>query len=204
MSPHQSSTRVGRALVLGAGTLFFAQTAAAHTGTGLPGGFGAGFHHPFGGFDHLLAMVSVGLWGAILRQPLIYVLPVLFPLLMLVGALLGMLGVPLPPVEIGVALSVLVLGGCVALTIRARVWSAVLIVSVFAVFHGYAHGYELPAAASPIGYSAGFVFATGLLHLLGVAVGCVNDWRGGAMAIRGMGAAVSVAGVWFWCRAIGL
>jgi len=85
--------------------------AAAHMGTGLPGGFESGFIHPFSGIDHVLAMVSVGLWGRVLRSTLIYVLPVIFPAMMVAGAIMGMFAVPLPPVEVGIALSVLMLGG---------------------------------------------------------------------------------------------
>src|ERR1700733_6576062 len=110
--------------------------ASAHMGTGLPGGFVSGFLHPFSGLDHLLAMVSVGLWGAFLGRPLIYVLPVIFPAMMVVGAIMGMFSVPMLPVELGIALSVLVLGGCIALSVEAPVWVASLIVAMFAVFHG--------------------------------------------------------------------
>ena len=89
-------------------------SAAAHTGTGLAGGFQSGFLHPFSGFDHLLAMISVGLWGAFLGRPLIVALPVIFPTVMAIGGVLGIAGVPLPPVEIGIAVSVLVLGAMIA------------------------------------------------------------------------------------------
>jgi urease accessory protein len=155
---------------VGIGSLL-SNPAAAHTGTGLPGGLVSGFIHPFSGIDHLLAMVSVGLWGAFLGRPLIYVLPVVFPAMMVAGAIMGMFVVPLPPVEIGIALSVLVLGGCIALSVRAPVWAASLVVALFAVFHGYAHGKELPSAADPVSYSAGFVLATGLLHVSGICLG---------------------------------
>src|SRR3954469_4466442 len=109
-------------------------SASAHVGTGLAGGCVSGFMHPFGGFDHLLAMVSVGLWGAFLGRPLIHVLPVVFPAMMVAGAILGMFGVPLPPVELGIAFSVLVLGGSVALCFKAPIWAASLVVALFAVF----------------------------------------------------------------------
>src|SRR5260370_28541767 len=165
--------------------------AAAHTGTGLPGGFVSGFVHPFSGLDHLLAMVSVGLWGAFLGRPLIYVMPVVFPAMMVVGAIMGMFVVPLPPVEIGIALSVLVLGGCIALSVRAPVWAASIIVAVFAVFHGYAHGKELPSAADPVSYSAGFVLATGLLHVAGIGLGLLNDLPDGVVPTRSMGAVIA-------------
>jgi urease accessory protein len=177
--------------------------AAAHTGTGLPGGFPSGFLHPVSGIDHLLAMVSVGLWGAFLGRPLIYVLPVVFPAMMVVGAIMGMFVVPLPPVEIGIALSVLVLGGCIALAIRAPVWAAILVVAVFAVFHGYAHGRELPSAADPISYSAGFVLATGLLHVSGICLGLLNNRPNGVVATRSVGAVIAALGAWFLYRAIG-
>jgi len=177
--------------------------AAAHTGTGLPGGWMSGFVHPLSGLDHLLAMVSVGLWGAILGQPLIYALPVVFPAMMVAGAIMGMVGVPLPPVEVGIALSVLVLGGCIALSVRAPVWAACLVVAVFAVFHGYAHGRELPSAADPVTYSAGFVLATGLLHVSGIGLGFLNHRPTGVVATRSVGGVIALLGGWFLYRAIG-
>ena len=181
----------------------FSSPALAHPGTGLAGGFVSGFLHPLSGVDHLLAMIAVGLWGAFLGRPLIYVLPVVFPVMMVGGAILGMFGVPLPPVELGIACSVLVLGACIALSLEAPVWAATLVVAIFAVFHGYSHGRELPSAADPLGYSAGFVVSTGLLHVCGVCLGLLTRWRGGAVAARGMGAAIAVTGAWFLKRAIG-
>ena len=183
-------------------SLFACNAAFAHSGTGLAGGFASGFRHPIAGVDHLLAMVAVGLWGGILGRPLIYVLPVVFPLVMVIGAAIGMFGFPLPAPEIGVALSAIVLGACVASTLRAPVWSASLLVGAFAIFHGYAHGVELPSAADPIGYSAGFVFATGLLHLAGIAIGALAHWRGGAIVARGAGAIVALAGAGYLHQAL--
>ena len=171
--------------------------AEAHSGTGLAGGFASGFAHPFGGADHLLAMASVGLWGAFLGRPLVYLLPVIFPLMMVAGAMPGMTGVPLPSVETGIALSVLVLGGCIALAFRAPVWLAMAIVALFAIFHGYAHGRELPSAADPAGYSLGFVLATGLIHIAGIALGLVKGRPGGEAAIRVAGGVVGLAGLAF-------
>jgi urease accessory protein len=184
------------AAALGAGS------AQAHTGTGLPGGFLSGFSHPFGGLDHLLAMVSVGLWGAFLGRPLIYLLPVIFPTVMALGAVLAMVGLHLPSVEVGIALSVLVLGGCIALAVKAPVWAAALIVGAFALFHGYAHGKELPSAADPVGYSAGFVLATGLLHVLGIGIGTVNSRPIGLVLTRSAGGVIAAAGLWFLYRAV--
>jgi urease accessory protein len=172
-------------------------SAQAHAGTGLPGGFASGFLHPLSGFDHLLAMVAVGLWGAFLGRPLIYLLPVIFPTVMAFGAVLAMAGVPLPPVETGIALSVIILGACVGLAIRAPLWAASFIVAVFGLFHGYAHGQELPSAADPVAYSSGFVLATGLLHVVGIGVGSMNRYRWGAVAIRAAGGLIALVGVGF-------
>ena len=179
-----------------------AAPATAHSGTGLPGGLAAGFAHPFAGFDHVLAMVSVGLWGAFLGRPLVVLLPVIFPAVMAVGGALAIAGVPLPPVELGIALSVLVLGAMIAFAVRAPVWLACAIVAVFAIFHGYAHGTELPSAADPIGYSVGFMLATGLLHVAGIGIGMVSDRPGGAIAVRGAGALIAGCGVWFLVKAL--
>ncbi len=173
-------------------------------GTGLAGGFQSGFLHPLSGFDHLLAMVSVGLWGAFLGRPLIIALPVIFPAVMAIGGALGIAGVKLPPVEIGIALSVLVLGAMIAGAVRAPVWLACTIVAVFAIFHGYAHGKELPSAADPLGYSVGFVLCTGLLHIAGIGVGLLNDRPGGIVVTRGMGALIALAGGWFLAKALGV
>jgi urease accessory protein len=182
--------------------LFMGAPALAHDGTGLAGGVASGFAHPLTGFDHLLAMVAVGLWGAILGRPLIIVLPVVFPAVMAFGGGLGMRDAPLPPVEIGIAVSVLVLGAVIALGVRAPVWLAASLVAVFAIFHGYAHGQELPSAADPIGYSVGFVLATGMLHVVGIGIGWFYSRPGGAAAVRGGGAAIALAGAWFLTRAV--
>lgn len=176
--------------------------ASAHLGTGLPGGFLSGFKHPFSGFDHLLAMVSVGLWGAFLGRPLIIALPVIFPTVMAMGAVLGMAHTPMPPVEIGIAVSVLMLGALIAAAARAPIWFACLIVGVFAIFHGYAHGAELPSAADPIGYAVGFVLATGLLHVAGIGIGALNARPAGVVATRSLGALIAMAGAWFLYLAV--
>ena len=188
--------------VWASGLTLMSGPAQAHTGTGLPGGFVSGFTHPLSGLDHLLAMVCVGLWGAFLGRPLIYLLPMIFPAVVVGGAVLAMVGVPLPPVEIGIALSVIVLGGCIGLAIRAPVWAASLIVAVFALFHGYAHGKELPSAADPVAYSVGFVLATGLLHVLGIGLGAFNQRPVGEAANRAAGGVVALAGAWFLYKAI--
>lgn len=160
-------------------------------------GFLAGLLHPVLGVDHLLAMLAVGMWGAVLGRPLVWALPVAFPLLMLAGACLGMFGVPLPRVEAGIALSVAVLGLVIALAWRAPVAVALTVIAAFGLFHGHAHGTELPRSADPAAYATGFVLGTGLLHLAGVAIGSLWRTAAGRAAVRAAGAAVCGAGLWF-------
>ena len=171
--------------------------AFAHSGDGLSGGFAGGFAHPIFGPDHVIAMVAVGLWGAFLGAPAIWLLPIVFPLVMAFGGVLGILGVPLPGVEIGIAMSAVVLGLMVALAARPPLWVAAVLVGVFAVFHGHAHGAELPAGANAVAFSVGFVVATGLLHLAGISFGLLARWPAGRLAVRAAGGAIAVAGVAF-------
>ena len=179
--------------------------ASAHSADGIAGGALSGFLHPLKGLDHLVAMVAVGLWGAQLGRPLIYVLPVAFPLVMALGGLMGIVGLPMIGVELGIALSALVLGVAVALAFRAPLYLAVLIVAAFAIFHGYAHGTELPEAAAPLAYGIGFVVATGLLHLAGIVIGLLNERPGfGPMVVRGGGVAIALIGVYFTGAALGV
>ena len=168
--------------------------AFAHTTPGQAEGFATGFLHPLSGLDHVLAMVAVGIWGAQLKRPAIWVLPVTFPLVMSFGGLLGIRGVPLPGVEIGVAVSAVVLGIVIAFELRPPLWVAGVIVSVFAIFHGHAHGTELPKAASPLTYAAGFVLATGLLHVCGILIGLVDLFPAGAKVLRTAGGFIAVIG----------
>lgn len=173
-------------------------TAAAHSeGGSLAGGFASGFLHPLAGLDHVVAMIGVGLWGAFLGAPAIWVLPIVFPLVMALGGLLGLAAVSLPGVEIGIALSALVIGAMVLLQARPPLAFAALIVAAFAIFHGHAHGAELPDAASPLAYSLGFVVATGLLHLAGIAFGWIVRWPAGVVAVRTGGGAIAAAGLFF-------
>lgn len=178
------------------------EPALAHEGTGLAGGFEAGFLHPLTGLDHMLAMVSVGLWGAFLGRPLIMALPMIFPSMMVVGAGLAMMGMPLPPVELGIAVSVLALGAMILFAVRASIPVACGVVAMFALFHGYAHGAELPSAADPVGYSAGFVLSTGILHVVGIAIGTLRDRPGGQTLLRGAGGAIVLCGVFFLTAAL--
>ncbi len=175
-------------------SLLLPEIALAHTEGGIAGGFVSGFTHPILGWDHVVAMVAVGLWGAFLGAPAIWLLPVVFPLVMAFGAALGVLAVPVPAVEIGIAGSAVVLGLLIVLAARLPLWLASVIVGVFAIFHGYAHGTELPEATNPFAYGVGFVVATGLLHLLGIAFGLLVRWPMGTYAVRAGGAVVSAVG----------
>ena len=172
-------------------------TASAHTDGGLAGGFVSGFVHPILGWDHVVAMVAVGLWGAFLGAPAIWLLPVVFPLVMAFGAVLGVLGVPIPAIETGIAGSAVVLGLLILLAARLPIWLASIIVGAFAIFHGYAHGAELPEAANPFAYGVGFVIATGLLHLAGIAFGLLIRWPAGVYAVRAGGGVIAMVGFAF-------
>jgi urease accessory protein len=183
-----------RPLLLAALALLTATAAQAHTGEALGGGFLTGFTHPLLGWDHVIAMVAVGLWGAILGPPALWILPITFPLVMALGGALGVAGVTIPMVETGIAASGIVLGLMVAFAIRPALWIAALLVGIFAVFHGHAHGTELPDAANPYAYAAGFVLATGLLHLAGIAFGTLMQSPAGSWAIRAAGLVIAVAG----------
>jgi urease accessory protein len=175
----------------------FGSPAFAHEGVGVAGGFTSGFMHPLFGWDHIAAMVAVGIWGAFLGPPAIWMLPVVFPMVMAFGGALGILGVPLPGVEIGIALSAIVLGLMVAFAARPPIWVAAIVVGIFAIFHGHAHGTELPAAADGVAYAGGFVLATGLLHLSGIALGSLTRWDFGKLVIRALGGGIAMAGVAF-------
>lgn len=179
------------------GLIFLATAAQAHTGEGITGGFLSGLTHPIYGWDHVVAMVAVGLWGAFLGMPAIWLLPVVFPLVMAFGGALGVLGVPVPAIETGIALSGVVLGLLVAFAIRAPLWVAAVIVGVFAIFHGHAHGTELPAAANPFSYGVGFVIGTGLLHLGGIALGFLTGSKAGNVVVRGAGGVIAAVGAAF-------
>jgi urease accessory protein len=176
-----------------------ASPALAHTGS-VSGGLIGGLSHPLFGPDHVAAMVAVGLWGAFLGPPAMFILPVAFPLVMAIGGVLGILGVPLPGVEVGIAVSAAVLGMMVALAARPPLWVATLIVGAFAIFHGHAHGAELPPGADAVAYSAGFVVGTGLLHLAGIAFGLLARWPAGRIAVRAAGGVIAVAGLMFLGR----
>lgn len=196
-------SRLPRWFALAIAVAVAAPTAAwAHSEASHAGGLVAGFLHPISGLDHAVAMVAVGLWGAVLGPPALWVLPVAFPMVMAFGGLLALLGVPFPGVEIGIAVSGLVLGLLVLLELRPPLGAAALVVASFALFHGYAHGAELPPGGNALLYSLAFVVATGLLHLLGILLGEIRRWPGGRLGVRAAGAGVALVGFWFLRRAL--
>jgi urease accessory protein len=181
--------------------LAWAQPALAHTQRGETAGFLAGFRHPISGLDHVLAMVAVGLWGAQLGAPAVWLLPVAFPMVMAVGGMLGLIGVALPGIEYGIAASAILLGAAVMFEARPPLAVAAALVGFFAIFHGHAHGTELPPGQSALLYSMGFVVATGCLHVAGIAIGTVHRWSWGQSVLRVAGAVVAVGGIIFMWKA---
>lgn len=169
-------------------------SAFAHTGVDHAAGLVHGFMHPVGGLDHVLAMVAVGLFAAVIGGRALWLVPASFVSFMLVGGALGMMGADVPFVEAGIALSVVVLGAAVAMRWQAPLAVAMALAAVFAIFHGHAHGAEMPADASGAAYALGFMAATVLLHGAGVAAGLglarVIDSR----VLRVGGAAIAAAG----------
>lgn len=168
-------------------------------------GFVGGFLHPIEGFDHRLAMVAVGMWGAALGRPLIWTLPIAFPLVMALGGIMGMRHMPFPGLlveQLIIALSVLVLGIAVACRWAAPVPVAIAIVAVFAIFHGYAHGREYPGVIARDAFAAGFVLSTGLLHVIGITVGWATDFPRGTLILRAAGAATAVVGATYLLKEI--
>lgn len=176
-------TRAGLALVL----LTICGTAAAHPGHGTS--YMAGLAHPWLGADHLLAMLAVGLWAAQLGGRARWLVPLSFVSVMAAAGALGMAGVSLPMVESGIAASVLVLGLLIAVAARLPVGAGASLVALFAIFHGYAHGAEMPADGSAWGYGLGFVLSTAALHGIGLALG-----RQGGKMVRVLGIAIAAAG----------
>lgn len=201
MSRTRAWTQFGR-LAAASALLVACGPALAHVQKGQAAGFVTGLLHPVSGLDHVVAMIAVGLWGAQLGRPAIWVLPVTFPLVMAMGGFLGLVGVPLPGMEVGIALSALALGLAVAAAWRPPLWVAAFMVGFFAIFHGYAHGTELPAGQSGLTYSLGFVMATGCLHAIGIAIGVVHRWPAGRVVLRSLGALVAAAGVYFLTAAV--
>jgi len=174
-----------------------ASPACAHSIQGTATGFAGGFEHPLSGPDHFLAMFAVGVWGAQMGGRSVWTLPVAFPLIMTIGGIAGMTGLILPHVETGIALSVLVLGLAIAFAWHPHEWLPMLLIAIFAICHGYAHGVELPSAADPTAFAAGFVIATGLIHILGITVGLLLSKPVKGLLARGIGAVIAAGGVYY-------
>lgn len=197
----RGSTAWGAA-ALALGLLWLPSQASAHIVRGEAVGFLTGFEHPISGLDHVVAMLAVGLWGAQLGRPAIWLLPVTFPLVMAFGGFLGLIGVHLPGSEVAIALSGICLGAAVLTEFGPPLWAAAVLVGVFGLFHGYAHGAELPPGDNALLYSLGFVLATGLLHASGIAIGVIHRWPWGRLALRGAGAAIMSCGAFFLWTAL--
>lgn len=175
-----------------------APMAFGHTFGAHGAGFTAGLAHPFIGLDHLLAMAAVGVWAAKLGGRAIWRVPLAFMIIMTLGSMLALGGLPLPAVETGIAVSVLVLGLLIAVAARFPLAASMLLVGAFALFHGHAHGQELPQAASVLLYSLGFLLATGLLHATGAGLGILLGRNVSANWMHAMGGGIAAAGLVLW------
>ena len=189
-------------VLFAAATIFaaFPGLASAHVGVGETSGFAAGFFHPLLGMDHVLAMLAVGLWAAQAGGRMTWAAPCTFVAVMIAGGALGAAGAPLPFVEQGILASVLVLGLLISAAARLPFAYSIAVVAFFALFHGHAHGTEMPLHASGAAYSAGFALATVLLHAAGIGVGAglakldlvrLVRYAGGAITLLGVGLALA-------------
>lgn len=184
-----------RILSTAAALSLLASPAFAHTGAGATSGFAAGFMHPLFGLDHLLAMVAVGGWAALLGGRALWLVPAAFVGAMVAGGALSVSGVELPMVETMIALSVVALGVLVAANVRVVAGIGMAVAAAFALFHGHAHGSELPAGLSAAGYAAGFALATALLHMAGIGIAALAVRLASTRAVRWAGAATALAGL---------
>ena len=178
--------------------MFYPALAHAHIGAAGTSGFAHGFAHPISGLDHILAMVLVGILAFQMGGRALWLVPSAFVGMMVVGGTLGITGVNVPFVEVGIALSVIVIGFAIALELRPPVVAASLLVGLFAVFHGHAHGAEMPENAAGLAYGAGFVAATALLHVAGIVLGFATariSLRVGPGLVRLAGGIAALAGI---------
>ena len=180
-------------VVLGALLPTFAH---AHADLGEAGGFLHGITHPASGLDHVCAMLAVGLWAAQTGGRSVWAVPLTFVSVMALGGALPMLGIGLPFVERGILLSMLLLGVLIAASVRLPLWLGSGMVGLFALWHGHAHGAEMPALASGIDYALGFMLATALLHVIGIAFGLGMQRRAREHVIRAAGASIALCGIY--------
>ncbi|MBX5087753.1 HupE/UreJ family protein [Rhizobium lentis] len=172
--------------------------ASAHPAVGEAAGFSHGFVHPMSGLDHVLAMVMVGVFAFQLGGRAAWLMPTTFVLIMALGGVLGVAGINVPFVETGIALSVVVLGAVVAFNVKAPLAASLGVVGLFAVFHGHAHGSEMPENATGAAYAAGFMIATALLHVAGLVLGYLVGRAGegqGAFVTRAAGGIAAISGI---------
>jgi urease accessory protein len=187
-----------RAVSLAIALAGFPAAALAHVGVGDAQGLMHGFAHPITGIDHILAMVAVGMFAAYLGGKALWLVPASFVLMMAAGGTLGVAGVPVPFVEIGIAASVIVLGLAIAVKWSLPTIAAMGLVGFFAIFHGHAHGAEMPASVSGIEYALGFMLATALLHMAGMGIGLGIGrigLRTSELALRASGSVIALAGM---------
>ncbi len=182
--------------ILLAALVFAPAFAHAHTGAGDTSGFAHGFSHPLLGLDHLLAMIAIGLWAAQIGGRALWAVPLTFVAAMAAGGALGIAGLPLFLIEQGIATSVLLLGVLIALAVRVPLALSAPLAGLFAIFHGYAHGAEMPANASGLIYATGFMLATALLHGVGIGLGIAIQRVTAAPIIRLAGIAIAAVGVY--------
>jgi urease accessory protein len=193
--PSRKTLTWTRGAVVAALVLTAATPALAHPGTDHVHSLASGFAHPFGGFDHLLAMLAVGLWAGMTGGRAVWAWPAAFVSLMLVGGAIGASHLTVPFAEAGILASVVMLGIAVTASLRASTLLGALVIGAFALLHGYAHGIELPSGASAASYMAGFALATALLHSIGATAAIVAGQGAGRVAVRATGALVAVAGL---------
>jgi urease accessory protein len=184
--------------LFGLALTLFAAPAYAHTGGHTAFSFESGFLHPFGGLDHLLAMFAVGLLAVQVGGRAIAMVPAAFVGMMIVGALVGLSGAEIPGIELGIVFSVIAIALPVALAFGLPAPAAMAYVGFFALFHGFAHGAELPSHGEAVPYVVGFAIATALVHVAGIAVGVACGRfaaERGSLALRTAGGAVVLAGL---------
>lgn len=176
--------------------MFIPSVLLAHTGVGFTSGFLAGFSHPFGGLDHLLAMLAVGIWASQMSDRAVWAVPLTFVVVMLSAGALGMIGIAVPFVEQGILISVLLFGILIAVAARFPLGASAVIVGLFAIFHGHAHGEEIPAAITGLSYALGFGLATITLHGVGIGFGILFTQIERVPVVRYAGIAITLLGIY--------
>jgi urease accessory protein len=170
--------------------------AHAHVGIGPTSGLWIGLAHPVTGLDHILAMVAVGLWAAQRGSRATWLVPLAFVTVMAVGGVLGMMAISIPFVEQGIVASVLILGVLIASAVRLPLAASMILVALFALCHGHAHGAEMPDTAAGLAYGLGFILATACLHGVGISLGILAQRFGTERLVRYAGGAIALCGLY--------